>query len=106
MSEWIRVCRLEEIRRLGARVAQTAGADIAVFRTADDAVRRRGRVPPQGRPPVPGHRHGPQGHLPLARLDRRLGTGEACAPDQGCTRKLPVRLEGDKVMLGFACPSD
>ncbi|HWS11465.1 MAG TPA: Rieske 2Fe-2S domain-containing protein, partial [Rhodocyclaceae bacterium] len=38
MSEWIRVCRLEEIPQLGARVVKTGGADIAVFRTADDAV--------------------------------------------------------------------
>ena len=32
MSEWIRVCPLEEIPRLGSRVVQTGKGDIAVFR--------------------------------------------------------------------------
>ena len=39
MSDWVTVCRVEDIPRLGARrVAREAGAAVAVFRTADDGV--------------------------------------------------------------------
>jgi nitrite reductase/ring-hydroxylating ferredoxin subunit len=37
MNDWIRICTIEDIPRLGARVVRRAGEDaIAVFRAADD----------------------------------------------------------------------
>lgn len=103
VSEWIRVCRLEEIPQLGARVVKTGGADIAVFRTADDAVFAvEDKCPHKGGPLSQGIVFGHQVTCPLHGWIVGLESGEACAPDQGCTRKLPVRLEGDEVMLGLA----
>ena len=36
--DWRAVGRVDEIPRLGARVVETRGGDVAVFRTADDRV--------------------------------------------------------------------
>ena len=38
-AEWVRICRVDDIPPLGARVLQRTGEDdIALFRTASDAV--------------------------------------------------------------------
>ena len=39
MSDWLKICPLEDIPRLGAKVVKADGrGDIAVFRTLDDEV--------------------------------------------------------------------
>ena len=39
MTDWKRICPLDDIPRLGARVVQRpAGGDVAVFRNAEDEV--------------------------------------------------------------------
>jgi len=81
------VCRLEEIPQLGARVVKTGGADIAVFRTADDAVFAvEDKCPHKGGPLSQGIVFGHQVTCPLHGWIVGLESGEACAPDQGCTQ--------------------
>ena len=41
MSDWKKLCQLDEIPPLGSRVVASASGDIAIFRTADEAVFRR-----------------------------------------------------------------
>ena len=38
MNHWTEIAALEDIPRLGARIVKTDTVDIAVFRTAGDAV--------------------------------------------------------------------
>ena len=38
MSDWKKLCQLDEIPPLGSRVVASASGDIAIFRTADDEV--------------------------------------------------------------------
>ncbi len=100
VSEWIKVCRLEEIPQLGARVVETAAGDIAVFRTADDAVFAvEDKCPHKGGPLSQGIVFGHSVTCPLHGWIVGLESGEACAPDQGCTRRLPVRVDAGEVML-------
>ncbi len=103
VSEWIKVCRLEEIPQLGARVVETAAGDIAVFRTADDAVFAvEDKCPHKGGPLSQGIVFGHSVTCPLHGWIVGLESGEACAPDRGCTRRLPVRVDAGEVMLALA----
>jgi len=99
----MKVCRLEEIPQLGARVVETAAGDIAVFRTADDAVFAvEDKCPHKGGPLSQGIVFGHSVTWPLHGWVVGLDSGEACAPDQGCTRRLPVRVDAGEVMLALA----
>jgi len=99
----MKVCRLEEIPQLGARVVETAAGDIAVFRTADDAVFAvEDKCPHKGGPLSQGIVFGHSVTCPLHGWVVGLDSGEACAPDQGCTRRLPVRVDAGEVMLALA----
>jgi nitrite reductase (NADH) small subunit len=101
MSEWTVICRVDEIPRLGARrVAREAGAAVAVFRTADDAVfALLDRCPHKGGPLSQGIVFGNSVACPLHNWTIGLGDGCAKAPDEGCTPRFAVRVEGDVVAL-------
>jgi len=103
---WIRVCRLEDIPVLGARVIerpQRAGGNIAVFRTASDAVfALSDRCPHKGGPLSQGIVHGERVACPLHGWNVELDTGCAVAPDEGCAQRFLVRLEGSIVCLDLA----
>ena len=59
MEGWTKICALEDIPRLGARVVKRSHGDIAVFRTADDAVfALADRCPHKGGPLSQGIVHG------------------------------------------------
>jgi nitrite reductase (NADH) small subunit len=89
MSNWLRICRLDDIPPLGSRVVRREGeTDIAVFRTADDKVfALADKCPHKG------------GALSQHNWNIALATGCAIAPDEGSTRTYPVRVEGGMVML-------
>ena len=96
MAEWKRVCKVEDIPQLGARVVRSAEGDIAVFRTAQDAVfALRDKCPHKGGPLSQGLVHGEQVTCSLHGWKLRLDNGEAVAPDVGCARRYPTRGEGD-----------
>ncbi|MDX1653839.1 MAG: nitrite reductase small subunit NirD [Candidatus Competibacteraceae bacterium] len=99
-NDWQEIGTLEDIPRLGARVIHTRHGDIAVFRTALDQVfALRDRCPHRGGPLSQGIVHGRRVTCPLHNLVLELDSGEAVAPDTGCTRSFPVRLEGERVLL-------
>jgi len=102
-ASWLRVCRLDDIPVLGARVLEVTGADnIALFRTAGDRVFAMvDRCPHKGGPLSQGIVAGDSVTCPLHGWNIALASGEACAPDMGCARKFPVRIDGDEVWLSL-----
>ena len=101
MSEWISICTMDDIPVLGARrVARAQGLDVAVFRNADNEVfALLDRCPHKGGPLSQGIVFGRSVACPLHNWTIALVSGEAAAPDEGCTPYFSVRLEGDEVQL-------
>ena len=104
MEQWIRVCRPEDIPRQGARVVQVAGAsDVAVFRTASERIFAiADRCPHKGGPLSQGMVFGERVACPLHNWSVELDSGCASAPDEGCVRTFPVKVEAGEVMLDLA----
>ena len=103
MSNWLKVCKLEEIPPLGARVVRHGDIDIAVFRTADDEVFAvKDRCPHKGGPLSQGIVHGKNVTCPLHGWNLELATGCAVAPDEGCAQKYETKLESGVVHLNLA----
>lgn len=101
-DSWLALGRLEEIPPLGARVVETEGESIAIFRTADDRVfALRNRCPHKGGPLSEGIVFGHRVACPLHNWRIDLESGEAVAPDQGCTRTYPVRVEDGIIFLSL-----
>ena len=103
MSNWMKVCALDEIPRLGARVVQHGGIDIAVFRNAEDEVFAvEDRCPHKGGPLSQGIVFGTSVACPLHNWTIELDGGCARAPDQGCVPKFACKVEAGKVLLDAA----
>lgn len=101
-GDWIDIGMLDDIPVRGARVVKTARGDVAVFRTADDAVfALDDRCPHKGGPLSQGivQEHGVT--CPLHNWVISLETGAAQGADEGCTRTVPVRVEGGRVLLAW-----
>ena len=101
MSDWIPICALTDIPRLGSRrVQRERGVAVAVFRTADDQVYALlDRCPHKGGPLSQGIVFGHSVACPLHNWTIALGSGEAQAPDHGCTARFAVRVDGGEVFL-------
>ena len=100
VTGWVRVCRLEDIPPLGARVVHRDAGDIAVFRNAEDEVFALiDRCPHKGGPLSQGIVHGHKVACPLHGWNIRLEDGCAVAPDEGCAATFPVRVENGEVFL-------
>ena len=104
MSDWITICRVGDIPKLGARrVTRAGGGDIALFRTGDDRVfALLDRCPHKGGPLSQGIVFGDSVACPLHNWSIGLETGCAAAPDIGCAQRFSVRVEGDAVALDRA----
>ena len=97
---WTRVCLLEDIPQLGARVVKSAHGNIAVFRNAEDEVfALLDKCPHKGGPLSQGIVYGRKVACPLHNWNIGLDDGAAVAPDRGCTRAFPVRLEDGAVFI-------
>ena len=97
---WTRVCALEDIPRLGARVVKSLQGNIAVFRTAEDEVfALADRCPHKGGPLSQGIVHGKHVACPLHNWNIGLEDGQAAAPDEGCSAKFSVKVEQGSVFL-------
>lgn len=97
---WQKLCPLEEIPALGARVVAHVDGDIAVFRATGDAVFALvDACPHRGGPLSQGIVHGHKVTCPLHGWNIELDSGHACAPDEGCARSYPVRIEEGDVWL-------
>lgn len=101
MSNWKLICKLEDIPQLGSRVVHwEERGKIAVFRTADDEVfALHDKCPHKGGPLSQGLVHGNQVTCPLHGWKLHLDTGEAVAPDEGCARRYPIRIDSGTVFL-------
>lgn len=100
MSDWIKVARLEEIPRLGARVVRGAGREIALFRTAEDRVfAMDDKCPHKGGPLSQGIVAGNRVTCPLHGMTIGLEDGQAVAPDKGCVPTVPTKVEDGAVYL-------
>jgi nitrite reductase (NADH) small subunit len=97
---WIEVCKLGDIPKLGSRVVAGPNGNIAIFRTAKDRLfALDDRCPHKGGPLSQGIVHGTHVACPLHNWQIALDTGAAAAPDTGCTRRHPVKAEGNRVWL-------
>lgn len=100
---WIRICAVDDIPALGSRIVRSAKhGDIAVFRTSDDAVfALHDRCPHKGGPLSQGIVHGRSVTCPLHAWKIALDSGEAAAPDTGCTPSFAVKVDGGDVYLSL-----
>jgi len=104
---WLDICALEEINVLGARIVAGPNGDIALFRTsADEVFALDDRCPHKGGPLSQGLIHGKRVACPLHNWQIDLESGEALAPDAGCTHKYPVKVEGGRVLLALKTLED
>jgi nitrite reductase (NADH) small subunit len=100
MSNWKRVCELSDIPVQGSRVVKSGSGDIAVFRNAEDEVFAvHDKCPHKNGPLSQGIVHGRTVTCPLHSWKIGLETGEAQAPDVGCTKKFDVKVENGVVLL-------
>ena len=101
MNDWKPICRVEDIPQLGARnVRRDAGADVAIFRTADDKVfALLDRCPHKGGPLSQGIVFGHSVACPLHNWTIGLEDGRANAPDEGCGIRFEVKVESGQVYL-------
>jgi nitrite reductase (NADH) small subunit len=94
MSEWKKICGLEEIPSLGARVVKTTQGDIAIFRTSSDEVfALHDQCPHKGGPLSQGIVAGKTVTCPLHGWKIGLDSGTAEAPDEGHTPCLTVKVD-------------
>lgn len=101
-QNWKRICELSEIPVLGSRVVKSAAGDIAVFRNAEDEVFAvHDKCPHKGGPLSQGIVHGKVVTCPLHSWKIGLDSGEAQAPDVGCTKKFDVKVDNGMVMLSL-----
>ena len=100
MTNWIEVAKLDDIPKLGSRVVQTETIRIAVFRTAADQVfALKDECPHRKGPLSQGIVHDNTVTCPLHNWKIDLASGEAKAPDEGCTRKFPIKIENGVIYL-------
>ena len=101
---WRDVGMLDDIPRLRARVVLVRDTEIALFRTEDDRVfALHDRCPHKAGKLSQGIMHGDSVTCPLHNWIIGLADGQAKDPDEGCTRTVPVRLDGKRILL--AVPS-
>ena len=100
-SEWITICRVQDIPVLGARrVARSEGAAVALFRAADDHIfALLDRCPHKGGPLSQGIVFGHHVACPLHNWTIGLADGCARAPDEGCTTPFAVQVVDGEVSL-------
>lgn len=103
MAEWIEVGKVDDIPKLGARVVKTQQGNVGVFRTGEDEIfALRDECPHKKGPLSQGIVHGKQVTCPLHNWNIELDSGQAVAPDEGCTASFPVKVEDGIVSISVA----
>lgn len=99
---WLKIGKLEEIPKLGARVVNYNGSNIAVFRTADDEIfALNDQCPHKAGPLSQGIVHDRRVTCPLHNWVIALESGEATGPDTGCTKSYPSKIEHGLVYIAI-----
>lgn len=106
MDQWIEAGLISDIPVRGSRTVQQPGRpDIAVFRTADDRIFALVDQCPHKKGPLSqGIVHAHSVSCPLHNWNIALATGEAQGADKGCTPTIPVRIEGDRILIALDVP--
>jgi len=100
MNNWVEIGPFDEIPRQGSRILKTPFGNIGIFRTLDDEVfALRDQCPHKGGPLSQGIVHGKHVTCPLHNWSIDLATGEAAAPDVGCTTRYDTKIEDGVVYL-------
>jgi nitrite reductase (NADH) small subunit len=100
-AAWRDVGTLDDIPPQGARTVATSRGPVAIFRTHDDRLfALDDSCPHKGGKLSQGIVHGHAVTCPLHNWVIGLADGRAADPDEGCTRTVPVRLEGHRILLG------
>ena len=103
---WVAIGTIFDIPRRGARCVATPSGKIAVFRTAEDRVFAiEDRCPHKGGPLSQGIVHGASVTCPLHNWVISLETGKAQGADQGCVRTVPIKLEGETLLIALEAQS-
>lgn len=104
-ARWHFVCELDDLPVLGARVLERSEADggnVAVFRNDQDVVfALLDKCPHKGGPLSQGIVFGERVACPLHNWSIELKTGDAVAPDAGCTKRFPVKVENSRVLVAL-----
>jgi nitrite reductase (NADH) small subunit len=108
MTHWTRICSINDIPRLGARVVRRPeGPNVAIFRTAADVFfALADRCPHRGGPLSQGIVYGERVACPLHNTNVELGSGCAVAPDKGQVQTFPVKVEAEFVYLDLPVHAD
>ncbi len=97
---WKRVCILDDIPILGARVVKISVGEIAIFRNSDNEVfALLDRCPHKGGPLSQGMVHGQTVTCPLHAWKIRLTDGRAQEPDSGCTTAFETEVRDGAIFL-------
>ncbi len=101
MSTLTKICSINEIPMLGSRIVRREqGADVAIFRTANDHVfALLDRCPHKGGPLSQGIVYGETVACPLHNWRIDLNDGTAAAPDVGCAQRFVVTVLDGVVYL-------
>ncbi len=100
MSNWIEVGSIEDIPVLGARVVRNGNTDIAIFRNSSDEIFAINDSCPHKQGKLSqGIVHNQSVTCPLHNWKIDLTTGEAMAPDEGCTGHYPAKIESGKIFI-------
>ena len=103
MSEWIEIGNVDDVPLRGSRVVTTDQGDIAIFKSADERIFALwDKCPHKGGPLSQGIVHGHSVTCPLHNWVVGLETGEVKGPDQGCARKVKVKVENNIVLIEAA----
>lgn len=104
-QQWKMICKVDDIPVLGARVVKRGLAwqelpPVALFRAGDDHIfALLDACPHKGGPLSQGIVFGHRVACPLHNQNIDLESGEAVAPDHGCTKKYSVKVEHGNVYL-------
>jgi nitrite reductase (NADH) small subunit len=102
MSDWKKLCELDDIPRLGSRVVASSSGDIAIFRTADDEVfAMHDKCPHKGGPLSQGIVTGKVVTCPLHGWKIGLEDGIAVTPDVGCAQAFSVKRVDSAVWIAL-----
>lgn len=99
---WVAVGNINDIPRQGARRLINGSTTIAVFRTTDDQVfALEDKCPYKDGPLSEGIVHGRTVSCPITNWVISLETGEAQGADEGQAMSFPIRLEGERILVGL-----
>lgn len=99
---WFPIGTIEDIPQRGARCVVTPEGKIGVFRTHDDRIFAiEDHCPHRGGPLSEGIVHGASVTCPLHNWVISLETGLAQGADEGAVRTIPLRVEGDRILIAL-----